>query len=214
MIYKIARFIHHFKRAINIPFITKHFCYSFPISNEILRRSKVLEGELSSTGWDEAREYNRATERIVEKRCVRRAGWISEKHEIATITPCPQGERYLHWNASRLALAVAAESPRGPRGTICRMSWRRTRKGEGADGVPPRKRAGPKSPGGTSFPVTSLSRGINERDVDARDPVIVPFKDLACAFVISRWREDAIAQGIRRGEREKRKERNVPRHFS
>lgn len=30
---------------------------------------------------------------------VRQAGWISEKHEIATITPRPRGESYLHWNA-------------------------------------------------------------------------------------------------------------------
>ena len=33
------------------------------------------------------------------------AGCISEKHEIATITPCPRGESYLHWNASRRSVA-------------------------------------------------------------------------------------------------------------
>lgn len=38
-----------------------------------------------------------------------RRGWwtgcISEKHEIATITPRPRGESYLHWNASRRSVA-------------------------------------------------------------------------------------------------------------
>lgn len=32
-------------------------------------------------------------------------GCISEKHEIATITPRPRGESYLHWNASRRSVA-------------------------------------------------------------------------------------------------------------
>lgn len=113
VIYKIARFIHHFERAINIPFITNHlrFCYSYPISNEILRRSKVLEGELSSTGskWDEVSEY-RATERLVEERRCKASRlnfWEAWNCDDYAVSP---GREIFALECIALDLAVAAES--------------------------------------------------------------------------------------------------------